>query len=62
MPKKSGSDALRPITDCSRPFDSCLNSHMDYPKQKFKSIDDVCNLMSPGCYFASVDISRAFFD
>ena len=60
VPKKSGADALRPITDCSRPFDSCLNSHMDYPKQKFKSIDDVCNLMSPGCYFASVDISRAY--
>ena len=60
VPKKSGADALRPITDCSRPFDSCLNSHMDYPKQKFKSIDDVCDLMSPGCYFASVDISRAY--
>ena len=60
VPKKSGADALRPITDCSCPFDSCLNSHMDYPKQKFKLIDDVCNLMSLGCYFASVDISRAY--
>lgn len=59
VPKKD-SDELRPITDCKRPLNGSLNNFIDYPTQSFNTIDDVTHLMSQGCYFAIVDIKKAY--
>ena len=60
VPKKDG--GYRPITDCRQPLGNSINNHMDTTFQsfKYKSVDDVCNLMFPGCYLASIDISSAY--
>lgn len=58
--KKSGS--YRPITDCKRPLSRSINNYMDTTFQSFKyhSSDSVCELMSPSCYMATVDIASAY--
>lgn len=58
--KKNG--GYCPITDCKRPLHISINNHMDqiFPSFKYKCSDDVCNLMSPSCYMATVDISSAY--
>ena len=58
--EKKGLSSLRPITDCSLPRQDSINAHMDYPKQRFKSIDSACDLMSPGCWMASIYICQAY--
>ena len=60
VPKKGG--GYRPITDCKRPLGNSINNHMEETFQHFryKSVDDVCNLMFPGCYLASVDVASAY--
>ena len=59
VPKKD-SDDLRPITDCSRPFGRSLNDNIDYKRMRYKTVDDAARLITPGCYMASVDISKAY--
>lgn len=59
VPKK-GSNALRPITDCSRPFSCSLNSFIVAEPFKFETIDDAVALAKPNCYFAVVDIKSAY--
>lgn len=58
--KKKG--GYRPITDCKRPLHRSINNYMDetFKPFKYKSSDDVCNLMSPFCYMATVNISSAY--
>lgn len=58
--KKSGS--FRPITDCKRPLLHSINNYMDTTFQTFKyhSSDSVCELMTPSCYMATVDIASAY--
>ena len=60
VPKPDGK--FRAITDCRQPVGSSINNHMSTTCNKFsyKSVDDVCNIMYPGCYMASVDISSAY--
>ena len=60
VPKADGK--FRPITDCKRPLGASINNYMSKTCETFsyKSVDDVCNLIYPGCYMASVDISSAY--
>ena len=53
---------FRPITDCKRPLGSSINNYMSKTCDTFsyKSVDDVCNMLYPNCYMASVDISSAY--
>lgn len=57
---KKGTTDLRPITDCKRPLHNSINSLMSYPKQVYKTIDTVTSYITLGCFFAVVDISKAF--
>ena len=59
VPKK-GTEELRPITDCSRPYGRSIHDHIEYPSMKFSTVDSAIKLMTPGCYFAVVDISKAY--
>ena len=54
--------ALRPITDCSMPEDSCINLYMDTTCEKFhyKSVDHVVDLMNRDDWGAVSDISSAY--
>lgn len=58
--KKSG--GYRPITDCKRPLFESINNYMEdtFSTFKYKSSDDVCNLMFPYSYMATVDIASAY--
>lgn len=58
--KKSG--AFRPTTDCKRPLLYSINNFMETTFQTFKyhSSDSVCNLMTPSCFMATVDIANAY--
>lgn len=58
--KESG--GYRPITDCKRPLFKSINNFMEdmFNPFKYKSSDDVCNLMSPFCFMAIVDIASAY--
>ena len=60
VPKADGK--FRPITDCKRPVGYSINNYMSTTCETFsyKSIDDVCNIIYPGCYMATVDISSAY--
>ena len=60
IPKSNGS--YRPITDCSRPCEKSINNYMDTTFQTFSysTTDQVCDLMSTGCYMATVDIASAY--
>lgn len=59
VPKK-GTDELRPVTDCSRPFGVSINEHIEYKRMRYMSIDDAAKHIRPGSYFAIVDISKAY--
>lgn len=59
VPKK-GSNIPRPITDYSRPFTCSVNSYIDTETFRFKTIDTVVMLSSPGCFYAIVDIKSAY--
>ena len=58
--EKKGCVDLRPITDCSSPRNDSINAYMDYPKQRFKTIDHACKFMSPNCWMAGADICQAY--
>ena len=58
--EKKNTSELRPVSDCSRPAGQSINDHIEYPKQRFNSVDCATRHMSPGCYMAIVDISKAY--
>ena len=59
IPKSDGS--FRLIHDCSRPAGSAANDHaVELPKQKYQSIQDAINAITPGCYLAKVDLKGAY--
>ena len=60
VPKADG--GFRPITDCKRPELLSINKFMSATCRtiSYKSVDDVCNLLTLGCYTATVDISSAY--
>ena len=49
-----------PITDCSRPYARIINDQIEYPSMKFSTVDIAIKRMKPGCYFAAVDILKAY--
>lgn len=53
---------IRPITDCGQPSDKCVNENMDSLVQKFryKSVDNVVDLLQPGDYMSVIDIKSAY--
>lgn len=57
--KKSGG---WPITDCKRPIGASINSFMTTTSKEFcyTTVDCVIDLVQPGWYMASVDISAAY--
>jgi len=58
VPKENG--GIRPITDCSKPDKCAINNYMTLEKFKFKSVDDAAKLMSQDCWFAVIDLSKAY--
>ena len=58
--KSDGS--LRPVTDCSRPKDLSINNFMEETckKFKYKSLDDVVELLEENAYCAISDIQGAY--
>ena len=58
IPKEDG--GIRPITDCSRPDKLSINNHMDFDKFSFHSVDSAAQLITQNCYFAIVDLSKAY--
>lgn len=52
----------RPITDCKRPIGTSITSFMTttYKEFCYATVDSVTQLIQPGCYMASVDISAAY--
>ncbi|MES9882075.1 MAG: reverse transcriptase domain-containing protein [Sedimenticola sp.] len=59
IPKPDG--GVRLIHDCSRPDGLSVNDHCSTDwKQKIARIDDAAKLMSPGCFFAKVDLKSAY--
>lgn len=61
VPKK-GSAKWRPITDCKRPIGTSINSYMSTTFHNFcyTTIDNVIEMLNPGTFMASVDISAAY--
>lgn len=60
VPKKGG--GWRPITDCRRPLGLSINNYMvsTFKEFSFRTVDDVCALVTTGCYMATVDIEAAY--
>ena len=60
IPKSNGS--FRPITDCKRPLYRSINNYMDTNFENFSyaSTVQVCDLMTEGCFMATVDIASAY--
>lgn len=60
VPKKDGV-SWRPITDCSRPSCESINAHMSstFKEICYSSVDQVVNMLQPGFWMASIDISIA---
>lgn len=60
VPKKG--NKWHPITDCSRPVGSSVNSHMSSTFREFcySTVDQVVELIQPEMYMASVNISAAY--
>ena len=57
IPKSDGS--FRLIHDC--PAGSAANDQaVELPKQKYQSIQDAINAITPGCYLAKVDLKGAY--
>ena len=59
VPKKESND-FRPITDCSRPSGKSINNYIHYDKVKYKTVDYASKFVTKGCFFASVDLSKAY--
>ena len=63
-PWEEGPPQIRPITDCSRggPGFESVNEHSAQVTTKFsyKTVDDVCDLMTPNSFLSTVDISDAY--
>ena len=59
IPKPDGD--VRLIHDCSRPVGKADNDYCNVNwHQKFARVDDAAKFMSPGCYFAKVDLRSAY--
>lgn len=60
VPKKDG--GWRPITDCRRPLGYSINNYMGTTFKEFSyhTVDEVCHLITPGCYMATIDIEAAY--
>ena len=60
VPKEGG--GARAIVDCSKPTGCSVNSHTDQVSVKFryKSVDNVAELMERGDYLSTVDIKDAY--
>ena len=60
IPKPDGS--VRYITDCSRPAKSSVNNYMKetFSSFSFKTIDQIVDSISPGCFMATVDLQNAY--
>ena len=59
IPKPDGD--VRLIHDCSRPVGKAVNDYCNVNwHQKFARVDDAAKFMSPGCYFAKVDLRSAY--
>ena len=59
IPKPNGDVHL--IPDCSRPSGSSVNDYCSEDwGQKFAKVDDAGNLMTRNCYFAKVDLWKAY--
>ena len=59
IPKKNSPD-VRLIHDASRPSGSALNDYAINNPFRYQSIQDAVDLVTPGCYFAKLDLSNAF--
>lgn len=61
VPKK-GTSKWRPITDCKRPVGSSIDSFMSTTFHNFcyATIDNVIEILQPGMFMASLDISAAY--
>lgn len=59
---KKSDNTYRPITDCSRPSGLSVNNYMNNTQQTFvySTVNDVAEMMRPGIYTATVDISAAY--
>lgn len=59
--KKDGK-SWRPIRDCSHPSGESINMYMSSTFKEFcySSIDDVINMLEPGCWMSTIDISSAY--
>ena len=52
---------IRIIHDCGRPLHFSVNDHAgDFPKQKYQTIDDAANLVTPNCFMAKVDLISTY--
>ena len=59
IPKPDGD--VRLIHDCLRPIAEAVNDHCSTDWDlKFSRLDDAASLMTPGCYFAKVDLKSAY--
>ena len=59
IPKPDGD--VRLIHDCSRPTGRAVNDYCTTDwHQKFSRVDDAAALMTPGCFFAKVDLRSAY--
>ena len=59
---KKGGTKIRNITDASRPKGRSINCFMKetFSSFSYKTMDDVCKLMSPNCFCGVTDISAAY--
>ena len=57
-----GDGSLRPITDCKRPIGYSINNFMNevFDQFQFIKIDDVCDVITEGCFFSVLDIKSAY--
>lgn len=44
----------------SRPHSNAVNDHIQIDHYRYKSVDNAVSLMTPGCFFALVDIQQAY--
>ena len=59
IPKPDGGVCL--IHDCSRPHGQSVNDYCSSDwNQKFARVDDAASMITPGCYFAKVDLKHAY--
>lgn len=61
VPKK-GTNKWRPITDCKRPLGNSINTFMTSTFHKFcyTTVDNIIDMLRPGMFMASIDISAAY--